>query len=87
MLASDRELSACHEQDIRDWSDLCKKAFALGGLGRVTLSRVGFNQNMGQALLYVEIHCGVLCGSGNYLLLVKKNKVWTIQEEYRTWVS
>jgi hypothetical protein len=30
---------------------------------------------------------GGLCGSGHYLLLVKKNREWVVQQTFRAWVS
>ncbi len=40
--------------------------------GTMTLSRVGFNRNIKQALVYVGNQEGFLAGAGYYVLLVKK---------------
>ena len=55
--------------------------------GIMTLSRVGFNSKMNQALVYVEnrVHCSI--GVGYYVLLTKENGVWTIQNWVTKWVA
>src|SRR5215510_6787185 len=55
--------------------------------GYISLSRVGFNANSDQALAYMQHVCGGLCGSGHYLLLVKKNKEWVVQKQFVSWES
>jgi len=55
--------------------------------GYIALSRVGFNANSDQALAYMQHVCGGLCGSGHYLLLVKKNKEWVVQKQFVAWES
>jgi hypothetical protein len=56
--------------------------------GIMTFSRVGFNSNKTQALVYRANHCGGLCGGGNYYLLRKKNGVWVIEGVVGpSWVS
>jgi hypothetical protein len=44
--------------------------------GFATFSRVGFNDDKTQALVYQAYSCGGLCGGGGYVLLVKVNGVW-----------
>jgi hypothetical protein len=46
--------------------------------GITTFSRIGFNPDKTQALVYRGYQCGGLCGGGNYYLLSKKNGVWVI---------
>src|SRR5262245_1193720 len=53
--------------------------------GYIALSRAGLNTRGDQAVVYMEHICGGLCGSGHYLLLVKKNGVWGVQEKFRAW--
>lgn len=55
--------------------------------GYVGFSRVGFNRKMNQALVYVVHGCGGLCGTGNYVLLVKENGLWKVHKELNMWVS
>ncbi len=55
--------------------------------GYIALSRAGLNTSGDQALVYMHHICGGLCGSGHYLLFVKKNKEWVVQKHFMAWVS
>jgi hypothetical protein len=55
--------------------------------GLFKLSRVGFNADKSQALLFVAHSCGLLCGEGSYFVLVKKDGEWKVVKELTTWVS
>lgn len=55
--------------------------------GTMTLSRVGFNQERDQALVYVGNQGHWLAGAGYYVLLAKENGVWVIQGEVMVWIS
>ena len=55
--------------------------------GLITLSNIGFNSEMTEALLYVGHGCGGLCGQGNYVLLVKTNGTWRLERQVMTWIS
>lgn len=58
-----------------------------GAPGIMTLSRVGFNKQMDQALVYLGVQSHWLAGSGNFFLLNKVNGSWVIDEQVMTWVS
>jgi hypothetical protein len=51
--------------------------------GFVMLSRVGFNTEHTQALLYAGSRCGPGCGDLHFLLLEKANGIWTTKKEIR----
>jgi hypothetical protein len=56
------------------------------------VSAVGFNQAHSRALVYIEHHCGSLCGRGAYHLMVKEKGKWTVDHGFRgapscLWVS
>jgi hypothetical protein len=51
--------------------------------GFVMLSRIGFNTERTQALLYVGSRCGPHCGDIHFLLLEKANGTWTTKKELR----
>jgi hypothetical protein len=55
--------------------------------GLIFLSKVGFNSDRTQAMLYAGRQCGGLCGSGSYLLLNKRNGKWFVEEDMGLWVS
>ena len=52
-----------------------------------TLSRVGFNKDRTEALVYWTYSCGGLCGQGQYVLLGKRDGHWKIEKESMTWIS
>jgi hypothetical protein len=56
------------------WKDFYSKYPTSGGF--ITFSRVGFNSDKTQALVYQSRHCGGLCGEGSCLLFVKKDGAW-----------
>lgn len=58
-----------------------------GATGFFVLSRVGFNSEMNQALVYRAFSCGSTCGYGSYVLLVKEAGVWKIRGQAGNWIS
>ncbi|MDC0936014.1 hypothetical protein OAS39_06985 [Pirellulales bacterium] len=57
------------------------------GQGLATISRVGFNDDGTEALLYFGAHAGGLAGSGYYLLLRVQDDKWTEIERVAAWIS
>ena len=55
--------------------------------GITTLSRVGFNNALDQALVYLGTQSNWLVGSGNYILLKKVDGAWTVDQRVMTWIS
>ena len=55
--------------------------------GIITFSKVGFNDEMDQALVYLGIQSHWLAGSGTYYLMTKKNGDWFILQEFMLWIS
>jgi len=55
--------------------------------GIIALSKVGFNHQTTQALVYVAISCGPHCGEGNFILLSKAKGIWSIQSKLMMNVS
>lgn len=51
--------------------------------GFIMFSRIGFNTERTQALVYVGSRCGPRCGDIHFLLLEKLNGVWTTKKELR----
>jgi hypothetical protein len=58
-----------------------------GSQGVMTLSRVGFNKAMDQALVYAGNQSHWLAGAGYFYLLSKKDGVWVIQADTMVWIS
>jgi hypothetical protein len=65
------------------WTDLRAKYPGIAGM--LTFSRVGFNHEVNQALVYAAWSCGPLCGHGDYVFLEKQAGAWTIKKEYSLW--
>ena len=55
--------------------------------GIITLSRVGFNPEMNQALVYIGNQSGPKSGAGYYVLLSRENGTWVIKDRYGAWLS
>ncbi len=55
--------------------------------GYFSFSRVGFNRERTEALLYVEERVGWLHAGGRYVLFRKYDKTWHYIAEQLTWVS
>jgi hypothetical protein len=55
--------------------------------GITTLSRVGFNAALDQALVYIGTQSNWLAGAGYYVLLKKGEAGWSIDQQVMTWVS
>jgi hypothetical protein len=55
--------------------------------GITTLSRVGFNAALDQALVYIGTQSNWLAGAGYYVLLKKGPGGWSIDQQVMTWVS
>jgi hypothetical protein len=68
------------------WWDAYYKQFPRAQ-GILTFSRVGFNSDGTQALLYYNNTCGGLCGAGEYVIMVKRDGRWSIATEIEMWVS
>lgn len=55
--------------------------------GFISFSRVGFNPEGSQALVYVIHGCGGLCGTSGYMVLKKQEGEWMIQKSMAVWIS
>ena len=70
---------------VNGWEKFYKRFPDSGGI--VGVSRVGFNLETNQALVYVEHGCGDLCGTGHYMLLDKGESGWKVAKRYMSWIS
>ncbi|MBI5962427.1 MAG: hypothetical protein HY863_03035 [Chloroflexi bacterium] len=55
--------------------------------GYTQFSRVGFNNSLDQAMVYVGQMAGPLMGNGFYYLMEKKDGQWVIKEQVMVWIS
>jgi hypothetical protein len=83
ILVSADEFSAVMDQP-NGWEAFYKK---YSPSGYMQFSRVGFNNALDQAIVYVGVIPGPMMGSGNYYLLEKKKGQWVIREQVLAWVS
>jgi hypothetical protein len=87
VLISEKDIDDLFRKGVGDgWEKFYRKYPKTDGYA--TFSRVGFNAEKTQALVYQAHGCGGLCGGGSYILLTKTNGVWTVKGNIGpTWVS
>lgn len=71
--------------EVEEWENFYKNF--PGTYTVVSVSRVGFNSEKTQALVYLEFWCRSLCGEGNYIFLNKQNGKWKAIKQNMMWVS
>jgi hypothetical protein len=55
--------------------------------GIIIVSRIGFNRDHDQAVVYSGMSCGPLCGQGEFTWLTKHNGVWDVESSNVVWIS
>jgi len=86
ILISQEELKNIFSRDlVRGWDKFHKKYPNSQGI--ITLSRVGFNNQKDQALVYIGDQFSSLSGAGSIILLIKENNVWKIKQRFMLWIS
>lgn len=83
VLLSGEEMSAIFSQP--DGWDAFYEQYSMGGY--TVFSRVGFNDTLDQAVLYVGQMAGPLMGAGYYYLMEKENGEWIMKEQIMIWIS
>lgn len=69
-----------------NWGKLLTETYP-GTNGYTIFSRVGFNNTLDEALIYVGSVGGPLMGSGSYFLMEKQNGEWIMKDEVMSWIS
>ena len=69
-----------------DWGQLMNAKFP-GTHGYIIFSRVGFNNTLDQAVIYVGNVGGPLMGAGYYYLMEKQNGRWIMKQQIMAWIS
>lgn len=80
-----RRFFAGAENLIKQWERYYKKY--PNAPGYLSVSRVGFNREMTEALVYIELHCGSLCADGRFKMLGKEKEGWRIKQEIQFYAS
>lgn len=84
VLLSTDELASITSQ--LNWGEVLNKKYP-DSHGYTMFSRVGFNNVLDQAVIYVGSMAGPLMGSGFYYLMVKENGEWIMKEQVMVWIS
>ena len=58
-----------------------------GAQGILTISRVGFNPDKNEAVVYIQNVASLIVASGKLFFLTKKNGSWEFQTEKMIWFS
>ena len=84
---SEDEIDRIFPEDasVYPWTDFYKRF--PGSSGLVSLSKIGFNNDHTQAIVYVANVCGGLCGSGEFVVLKKVRGRWVVDRRDQLWVS
>jgi hypothetical protein len=85
VLLSQGEMSQIFSQNRDGWQLFYEQNPDAPGI--TTLSRVGFNKSLDQALVYVGTISHWLAGAGYYILLKKVDGSWIVDQQVMTWIS
>ncbi len=69
-----------------NWGELLTEKYP-GSHGYTIFSRIGFNNTLDQAVVYVGGVKGPMMGAGYYYLMEKQNGEWVIKEQVMVWIS
>ena len=81
----DREMGDIFDDSVNGWEEFYRRYPDLPGI--TTLSRVGFNRERTEALVYMGAQFHYLAGAGNLYRLEKQDGVWKIVEKVMLWIS
>ena len=84
-LVDSTQLESAFGKNRDGWSEYYKRF--PGSQGILTFSRVGFSADGTQALFFFTNQCGVLCGTGQYVVMEKRNGSWVAEKEIMKWIS
>jgi hypothetical protein len=85
VLVSQEEMSQIFSQNRDGWVLFYERYPDTPGI--TTISRVGFNESLDQALVYIGTMSHWLAGAGYYVLLGKVNGAWIVEQQVMTWIS
>jgi hypothetical protein len=69
-----------------NWGELLAEKYP-DSHGYTIFSRVGFNNSLDQAVIYVGKVAGPMMGSGSYYLMEKGNGEWRLMDQVNYWIS
>lgn len=69
----------------KGWKEFTKRYPKAPGI--FVVSRIGFNQEHTEAVMYAAKACGNLCGDGQYVWLVKRGGTWVVAGQTTVWIA
>jgi len=85
VLIPSEEIREFFKNGITGWSKFYEKYGKASGYWE--LSRVGFNNENSEAVVYLGHHCGGRCGTGDFVLLRKEVGKWVVKNRVMLWIS
>src|SRR5262245_56515377 len=85
ILTPREEIERIFKSGMDGWAEFYKQFPDSGGY--MGMSRAGINPGGNQAFVYMQHTCSGTCGSGHYLLLVRNNQGWVVQQKVMAWIS
>jgi hypothetical protein len=76
---------ALQVKDAKAWRKFMSRHANTPGI--IIVSRIGFNRQRDQAVVYSGMSCGLLCGQGEFTWLTKHNGVWSVEASNVVWIS
>ena len=59
----------------------------LGGTKVLEVTPIAFSPGGSEALVYYELHCGALCGTGVVVWLMRREGKWSVAERFVRWAA
>jgi hypothetical protein len=53
----------------------------------IMISRVGFNEKVTEATIYIGVRCGSMCGQGTVIYFLKTKGTWAVVDTQIVWMS
>ena len=72
----------CSKNTLKDF----RQTFP-GASGIISLSRVGFDSTLHEAIVSSEFVCGMLCGEGRRHILRETRGKWVVVQSLVVWIS
>jgi hypothetical protein len=84
-LLDGQEMGELFSDSNKGWDEFYRRY--PGSPGITTFSKVGFNAEMTEALVYMGTQLHYLAGTGNLVRLEKQDGVWKVVDQIMLWIS
>ena len=85
IIPDEEVMDVIRNEDAGGWEAFYRKY--PNSIGFLTFSRIGFNAEVNQALVYTGRYHGIRKGKGVHVLLSKRDGSWIVTRKYRAWRS